>query len=108
MTRGVDTADLVYMCRTVAPDERWLDTDDNSDTDSVCYDFVCLMPLIRITMHLSSDGDGTTVNRTGYNRDYDGSPAGLLGVFHGYVSDTHRIAKTGKLHIRDRILKTTH
>ena len=36
-TRGVETADLVYMymCRTVAQDERWSDTDDNSDTDSV-------------------------------------------------------------------------
>ena len=45
---------------------------------AVCYDCVCLMPLIRITMPLSSDGDGT-VNRTGYDRDYDGSPAGLLG-----------------------------
>ena len=32
---------------------------------------------------------------------------GVIGLFHGYVSDTHRIAKTGKLHIRDRILKTT-
>ena len=29
-------------------------------------------------MLLSSDGDGT-VNRTGHDRDYDGSPAGLLG-----------------------------
>ena len=29
-------------------------------------------------MPLSSDGDGT-VNRTGYDRDYDSSPAGLLG-----------------------------
>ena len=34
-TRGVGTADLVYMCRTVAQDERWSDMDDNSDTDSV-------------------------------------------------------------------------
>ena len=31
----MDTADLVYMCRTVAQDHRWSDTDDNSDTDSV-------------------------------------------------------------------------
>ena len=37
-----------------------------------------LMPLIRITIPLFSDGDGT-VNRTGYDGDYDGSPAGLLG-----------------------------
>ena len=185
-TRGVDTVDLVYMCRTVAQDEQRLETDDNSDADSVaeweystwddacawefrnapvniplgliqnpptdiirnytdddeypekfgrggcvdstihppwfwlgqqycrgdseiqnnanmtirgsypkltncrhteymdclphavCYDCVCLMPLIWITMPLSSDGDGT-VNRTGHDRDYDGSPAGLLG-----------------------------
>ena len=34
-TRGVDTVDLVCMCRTVAQDERWLETDDNSDADSV-------------------------------------------------------------------------
>ena len=34
-TRGVDTADRVNMCRTVAQDERWSDTDDNSDTDSI-------------------------------------------------------------------------
>ena len=33
--KRMDTADLVYMCRTVAQDERWSDTDDNSDTDSV-------------------------------------------------------------------------
>ena len=45
---------------------------------AVCYDCVCLMPLIRITMPLFSDGDGT-VNITGYDGDYDGSPAGLLG-----------------------------
>ena len=45
---------------------------------AVCYDCVCLMPLIRITMPLFSDGD-ETANRTGYDRDYDGSPAGLLG-----------------------------
>ena len=31
----MDTADLVYMCRTVAQDHRWSDTDNNSDTDSV-------------------------------------------------------------------------
>ena len=30
-----DTADRVNMCRTVAQDERWSNTDDNSDTDSV-------------------------------------------------------------------------
>ena len=34
-TQGVDTVDLVYMCRTVAQDERRLETDDNSDADSV-------------------------------------------------------------------------
>ena len=45
---------------------------------AVCYDCVCLMPLIRITIPLFSDGDGM-VNRTGYDGDYDGSPAGLLG-----------------------------
>ena len=33
--KQMDTADLVYMCRTVAQGERWSDTDDNSDTDSV-------------------------------------------------------------------------
>ena len=33
--KRMDTPDLVYMCRTVAQDERWSDTDDNSDTDSV-------------------------------------------------------------------------
>ena len=33
--KRMDTADLVYMCRTVAQDHRWSDTDDNSDTDSV-------------------------------------------------------------------------
>ena len=45
---------------------------------AVCYVCVCLMPLIRIMMLLSSDGDGT-VNRTGYDGDYESSPAGLLG-----------------------------
>ena len=34
-TRGVDTVDLVYICRTVAQDKRRLETDDNSDADSV-------------------------------------------------------------------------
>ena len=34
-TRGVDTVDLVYMCRTVAQDERRLEIDNNSDADSV-------------------------------------------------------------------------
>ena len=34
--------------------------------------------LIRITIPLFSDGDGT-VAITGYDGDYDGSPAGLLG-----------------------------
>ena len=33
--KRMDTADLVYMCRTVAQDHRWSDTDDNSDTDSI-------------------------------------------------------------------------
>ena len=33
--KRMDTADLVYMCRTVAQDHRWSDTDDNSDADSV-------------------------------------------------------------------------
>ena len=33
--KRMDTADLVYMCRTVAQDHRWSNTDDNSDTDSV-------------------------------------------------------------------------
>ena len=31
----MDTTYLVYMCRTVAQDHRWSNTDDNSDTDSV-------------------------------------------------------------------------
>ena len=47
-------------------------------THAVCYDCVCLMPLIQITMFLFSDGD-ETANRTGYDRDYHSSPAGLLG-----------------------------
>ena len=33
--KRMDTADLVYMCRTVAQDHRWSNTDDNSDTDFV-------------------------------------------------------------------------
>ena len=33
--KRMDTADLVYMCRTVAQDHRWSDMDNNSDTDSV-------------------------------------------------------------------------
>ena len=44
----------------------------------VCCDSVGLMPLIRINRVLFSDGDDTA-NRTEYDRDYDGSPAGLLG-----------------------------
>ena len=36
------------------------------------------MPLLRITVPLFSDGDGT-VAITGYDGGYDGSPAGLLG-----------------------------
>ena len=43
----MDTADQVYMCRTVAQDHQWSDTDDNSDTDSIAeleysaWDDVC-------------------------------------------------------------------
>ena len=43
----MDTADQVYMCRTVAQDHQWSDMDDNSDTDSVAeleysaWDDVC-------------------------------------------------------------------
>ena len=33
--KRMDTADLIYMCRTVAQDHRWSDMDDNLDTDSV-------------------------------------------------------------------------
>ena len=33
--KRMDTADLGYMCRTVVQDQRWSDTDDNSDADSV-------------------------------------------------------------------------
>ena len=33
--KRMDTADLVYMCRTVAQNHRWSDTDDDSDTDSI-------------------------------------------------------------------------
>ena len=47
---------------------------------AVCYDSVCLMPLIRINMFLFSDGDDMA-NRTEYDKDYDGSPAGLLCYF---------------------------
>ena len=39
---------------------------------------VGLMPLIRINRFLFSDGDDMA-NRTKYDRDYNGSPAGLLG-----------------------------
>ena len=45
---------------------------------AVRYDSVCLMPLIWINMFLFSDGDDTA-NRTEYDKDYDGSPVGLLG-----------------------------
>ena len=31
----LETADLIYTCRMVTLSERWLDTNDNSDTDSV-------------------------------------------------------------------------
>ena len=41
-------------------------------THAVCYDCICLMPLIRSTIPLFSDGDGT-VAITGYDGDYDGS-----------------------------------
>ena len=47
-------------------------------SQAVCYDSAALMPLIRINRVLFSDGDDTA-NRTEYDRDYDGSPAGLLG-----------------------------
>ena len=47
---------------------------------AVCYDCICLMPLIRSTIPLLSDGGGM-VAITGYDGDYDGSPAGLLGYF---------------------------
>ena len=33
--KRMDTADLGYMCRTVVQDQRWSDTDNNSDADSV-------------------------------------------------------------------------
>ena len=33
--KRIDTADLLHMCRTVAQDHRWLDMDNDSDTDSV-------------------------------------------------------------------------
>ena len=47
---------------------------------AVCYDSVCLMPLIRINMFLFSDGDDTANTCSiEYDKDYDGSPAGLLG-----------------------------
>ena len=39
---------------------------------------ICLSPLIRSTIPLFSDADGT-VAITGYDGGYDGSPAGLLG-----------------------------
>ena len=44
----------------------------------VCYDSAALMPLIRINRVLFSDGDHTA-NIAEQDRDYDGSPAGLLG-----------------------------
>ena len=47
-------------------------------THAVCYDCICLMLLIRSTITLFSEGDGT-VAITGYNGGYDRSPAGLLG-----------------------------
>ena len=33
--KRIDTADLLHMCRTVAQDHRWSDTDDDSDTNSI-------------------------------------------------------------------------
>ena len=50
----------------------------NCLSHAVCYDSVALMPLIRIYRVLFSDGDDTA-NRTGHDRDDDGSPAELLG-----------------------------
>ena len=50
----------------------------NCLSHAVCYDSVALMPLIRTNRVLFSDGDDTA-NRTGHDRDDDGSPAGLLG-----------------------------
>ena len=50
----------------------------NGLTHAVCDDCICLMPLLRSTVPLFSDGDGT-VAITGYDEGYDGSPAGLLG-----------------------------
>ena len=49
-------------------------------THAVCYDCICLMPLIRSTIPLLSEGDGM-VSITGYDGGYDGSPAGLLVSF---------------------------
>ena len=45
-------------------------------THAVCYDCICLMLLIRSTITLFSEGDGT-VAITGYDGGYDGFPAGL-------------------------------
>ena len=45
---------------------------------AVCYDSVCLMPLVRINMFLFSDGDDTA-SGTEYDRDCDSSPDRLLG-----------------------------
>ena len=45
---------------------------------AVCYDCIYLMSLIWIMTPLSSDGEGM-VNRTGHDRGYDCSPAGILG-----------------------------
>ena len=47
---------------------------------AVCYDCICLMPLIWSTIPLFSDGDGT-VTITGYDGGYDGSPAGTIRLF---------------------------
>ena len=65
--------------------ELYLNTMDYLQTEevdclshAVCYDSVALMPLIWINRVLFSDGDDMA-NRTEHDRDYDGSPAGLLG-----------------------------
>ena len=44
----------------------------------MCYDCMCLMSLIWTMTPLSYDGEGT-VNKTEHNRNYNCSPAGILG-----------------------------
>ena len=53
-------------------------------THAVCYDCICLMLLIRSTITLFSEGDGT-VAITGYDGGYDGFPGGLLGYLPRYL-----------------------